>query len=60
MQHPIKTYIEWCNAILQNGVDVSSWEEEFTTSVKEQLEKYRRISDRQAEILEKIYSDKTP
>ena len=38
---------------------LSEWEEQFVESVKGQLEKKGSISYAQAEILERIYSEKT-
>jgi hypothetical protein len=38
---------------------LSKWEEDFIDSVAEQLVKRRSLSDRQFEILERIYAEKT-
>lgn len=38
---------------------LSKWEEDFVESVSEQFERRGSLSDRQAEILERIYAEKT-
>jgi hypothetical protein len=38
---------------------LSEWENEFVTSVKYQLERKGTLSIKQAEILERIYAEKT-
>ena len=55
---PIKVYKEWCRMIICHGKDVSPWEQDFTKSLETQLET-RNLSQRQAEILERIYANKT-
>lgn len=47
-------------AVEADGVNLSPWEEEFVASLREQVDKGRRLSDRQAEILERIYAQRTP
>ena len=42
------------------GRNLTKWEEDFVDSVKGQREDGRHLSDRQFEILERIYSEKTP
>lgn len=38
---------------------LNEWEERFVASVKQHLEKKGSLSPKQAEILERIYADKT-
>ena len=46
--------------IQEHGVNVSKWESDFVESLAEQLEQRRNLSDRQVEILDRIYSERTP
>jgi uncharacterized membrane-anchored protein len=39
--------------------ELTKWEEEFVASVKEQFERTHNLSERQFEILERIYTEKT-
>jgi hypothetical protein len=50
----------WIDKIADEGVNLTKWEQEFVESVDEQRTSGRRLSERQAEILERIYSEKTP
>jgi hypothetical protein len=50
----------WLEVIQFDGVNLSKWEEDFIDSLVVQREEGRRLSDRQAQILERIYSDRTP
>lgn len=38
---------------------LTEWESEFVSSVKRALERYGSLTPRQAEVLERIYADKT-
>jgi hypothetical protein len=40
--------------------NLSKWEEDFIDSIKEQWQDRRSLSERQEEILERIYSERTP
>lgn len=39
--------------------ELTKWEEDFINSVREQFQARRSLSDRQIEILERIYAEKT-
>jgi uncharacterized membrane-anchored protein len=39
--------------------ELTKWEEEFVASVKERFERTHNLSERQVEILERIYAEKT-
>ena len=45
--------------IADEGRNLSKWEEDFVASLEEQRESGRKLSERQAEILERIYAEKT-
>lgn len=51
--HFIKTLIE-------EGQGLTNWEEDFVASVEEQMEKISSLSDKQLEVLERVYANKTP
>lgn len=55
-----KTLAYWIETILNEGRNLSKWERDFTESVSEQLEQRGALSERQIEILERIYTEKTP
>lgn len=42
------------------GVNLTAWEEEFIGSLRAQLSAGRQLSERQVEVLERIYAEKTP
>jgi hypothetical protein len=50
----------WIESIQDNGRGLSKWEQDFVESVAEQMERSNSVSDRQEEILERIYAEKTP
>lgn len=39
--------------------ELTKWEEEFLTSIEEQFKRRNNLSDRQFEVLERIYAEKT-
>jgi hypothetical protein len=52
-------YQDWVDSILEEASDdLNEWESNFIESVNNQL-KYNDLSQKQAEILERIYSEKT-
>lgn len=56
---PIATYLQWAQFILNHGRDVNAWEQSFTKDQERNLNRGLNLSQRQAEILERIYADKT-
>lgn len=50
----------WLDKIADEGVNLTPWEEDFVASLEAQRRNGRKLTDRQAEILERIYSEKTP
>ena len=49
----------WVDTIQEEGRRLTSWEEEFVDSIAERLANRRSLSERQMEILERIYAEKT-
>lgn len=57
--HDSIVYLSWIDAIRRERLTpLTEWEGTFLTSLEMQL-KYRNLSRRQAEILDKLYADKT-
>lgn len=50
---------EWIKLVNDEGHDLTKWEEDFMESITEQFDERGSISDREEEILERIYSEKT-
>lgn len=51
----------WLDTIEAEGRDLSKWEEDFCQSIRERFDAGRfNLSEKQAEILERIYVEKTP
>lgn len=48
------------NTIEDEGRNLTKWEEGFVMSLREQFDERGTISERQTEILEGIYAEKTP
>lgn len=50
----------WVDSILEGALDkLTKWEEDFVRSCDEQLVYKDHLSERQEEILERIYAEKT-
>lgn len=60
MENERKVIEHWITIIQEEGRDLSDWEEGFVESISEQLERTGSLSNRQEEILERIYAEKTP
>jgi len=60
MTYKAETIREWLDAIRDDSDGLTKWEQEFVDSVAKQFETRGSISDRQEEILERIYAEKTP
>lgn len=48
----------WLQEIDINGKNLTKWEEDFIASITEQFERTGSLSDKQEDILERIYVDK--
>ena len=60
MTKDAKVIEHWINTVNDEGVNLSKWELDFMESITEQFGTCNWISDKQEEILERIYADKTP
>jgi hypothetical protein len=56
----IEIYKRWIDAILEEASDdLSKWEEDFLESLQARLDFHKDLTERQAEVLERIYKEKT-
>lgn len=51
---------QWVDAITLNGVNCTTWELEFVESMQARLQAGRQLTEKQADILERIYAERTP
>lgn len=58
MNHPRTVYLEWLERCFDEG-NLTKWEDSFCTSVHAQLERGHTLSEKQEEILERIYTERT-
>jgi hypothetical protein len=59
MTKPKEVIREWIELVNDEGRGLTKWEEDFMDSLTEQFEECGSISDRQEEILERIYAERT-
>ncbi len=50
---------DWIRQIQENGRGVTKWEQDFVDSVEEQFAERQSLSEKQLDILERIYADRT-
>ncbi len=50
----------WIQRVQVDGKGLTKWEDDFIESLVVQWKEKRWMSEKQAEILERIYSEKTP
>lgn len=53
-------YRQWVQHIRDHGVNLTETEDEFLTSVEDQMEQGRALSEAQGEWIEDIYTKRTP
>jgi hypothetical protein len=58
VQRSKETIGQWLLAIEESGRGLTKWEESFIESIADQFASTESISDRQEEILERIYVEK--
>ncbi len=59
MTHDVATIQDWIDKITENPKGLTKWEENFIDDIADQFVMKKWISDRQEEILERIYVEKT-
>lgn len=59
MTQPKEVIQQWIDHVNNNGINLSKWELDFMESITEFFHERSWISDKQEEILERIYTDKT-
>lgn len=59
MKHSNEVIAHWIETVNEEGRNLTDWEVGFMESLTDQFERSGRISDRQEEILERIYAEKT-
>lgn len=60
MERERDKHIKWGEMIKEEGRNLTKWELDFVDSVLDQMGNGRFLSIKQAEILERIYAEKTP
>lgn len=60
MKQPPQVIQQWLDAIRDDSDGLTKWEQDFVDSITEQFAQRGSISERQQEILERIYAEKTP
>jgi hypothetical protein len=54
------TLLEWVKAVIEDGVGLSPWEDSFANDIEERLLNGYGLSEKQEEILKRLYDNKTP
>ena len=60
MTQPPEVIQSWIDHINDHGINLTKWEEDFMESITDQFAVRNSLSDKQEEILERIYVNKTP
>lgn len=55
-----KVLQHWITEVNDHGRGLTDWEQNFMESITEQFDERGTLSERQQEILERIYGEKTP
>ena len=56
---PIEVYQSWINQLMEVSEELTQWETNFVENISDRLDRGSNLTERQAEILEKIYVEKT-
>ena len=59
MKQPPAVIQNWIETVQTEGRGLSKWEQDFIASLSEQFDERGTVSEKQQEILERIYADKT-
>lgn len=58
-RQPVEILNHWLHLLETEGQGLNDWEEHFVTSLQEQLDDGRGLSERQEDLLESLYARKT-
>ena len=59
MERNPEIHKQWVQRCLEDGKGITAWENDFLVSIEGQLEKGKELSEKQIDVLERIYTDKT-
>ena len=59
MKYKSEVIEEWLERLESPSKPLTAWEADFLISVRDQFDRSGRLSERQEEVLEKIYAEKT-
>jgi hypothetical protein len=59
VKHPPEVIQSWIETLRNEGRNLSKWEEDFLDSIEERFASQDYISERQEEVLERIYAERT-
>ena len=59
-RQPSEVLRQWAEAIQDHGRGLTTWEMEFVGDVADRLDRDLPLSEKQEEVLERIYADRTP
>lgn len=60
MRQPKEVLKQWIVAVNDEGRKLTDWEVQFMESITEQFDNSGSLSEKQEEILERIYTEKVP
>jgi hypothetical protein len=60
MKYANEVLDDWIARVNSEGRNLTEWEQSFMESVTDQMDRQRHLSERQIEILERIYTEKVP
>ena len=60
MRQPKEVLKQWITAVNDEGRKLTDWEVQFMESITEQFDNSGSLSEKQEEILERIYTEKVP
>lgn len=59
-RQPIEVINQWLHSLETEGHGLTTWEEEFITDLQSQVDETGTLSERQEQLLETLYANKTP
>ena len=59
-RQPREVLEQWISAVNEGGRRLTAWELQFMESITEQFDNSGSLSEKQEEILERIYAEKVP